>query len=92
MYYVYVLKSLSRNYIYVGMTSNVEDRVNQHQLGSERTTKPYRPFVLVYTEMCSTRIEARKRERYLKSGVGKEWIKCKIKQLRSDGEMVDALP
>jgi putative endonuclease len=75
MYTVYALKSVSRNYIYVGMTNDLSERLNRHNRGYEKSTKPYRPFILIYKEKCSSRIEARKREIYLKSGVGKEFLK-----------------
>ena len=75
MFFVYALKSEVKNYIYVGMTDNVERRFSQHNLGYERTTKPYKPFTLIFTESYSTREDARKREKYLKSGVGKEFSK-----------------
>ena len=75
MYYVYAIKSCSRYYIYVGISDNIDRRFEQHQKGYNKTTKPYRPFVLIYTEKCNSRIEARKREKYLKSGVGKEFLK-----------------
>ena len=75
MYSVYVLKSISKNYLYVGMSNDVSRRVNQHNKGKERTTRAYRPFELVLSEEYSTRVEARKREKYLKSGCGKEFIK-----------------
>ncbi len=41
-------------------------------MGYEKTTKPYKPFILIYSETADNRIEARKREKYWKSGVGKE--------------------
>jgi putative endonuclease len=72
---VYAIKSQTRNYIYVGMTQNLEDRLLRHNNGYERTTKPYRPFDLIYTESFSTRAEGRKREKYLKTGIGKEFLK-----------------
>jgi putative endonuclease len=75
MYYVYVIKSLGRSYRYVGITDNTERRISQHQAGREKTTRPYRPFKVLFTEVYPYRIEARKREKYLKSGIGKEWIK-----------------
>ena len=75
MYFVYAISSKVRNYIYVGLTSNLEERVTRHNKGNEKTTKPYRPFKLVYSEKLDTRIKARKREKYLKSGVGKEFLK-----------------
>jgi putative endonuclease len=75
MYYVYVIKSETRNYLYVGLTDNVERRLNEHQTGKNKTTKPYRPFRLILVEQFETRIKAREREKYLKSGIGKEFLK-----------------
>ena len=74
-YFVYALKSIHRNYIYVGLTNNVEQRFNQHNNGYEKTTRPYSPFSILYTEEFSTRKAAREKEKYLKSGIGKEWLK-----------------
>ena len=76
--FVYVLSSLPRNYVYIGLTDNISRRFFQHQTGKNKTTAPYRPFSLVHTENFQTRIEARVREKYLKSGSGKEWIKKNI--------------
>jgi putative endonuclease len=59
MYYVYVLKSLSRNYIYVGLSGDVDARISQHNRGYEKTTKPYRPFVVVKVEAFETRVTFR---------------------------------
>ncbi|MDA1060898.1 MAG: GIY-YIG nuclease family protein [bacterium] len=78
MFSVYVLKSCYRNYLYVGMTSNLERRFKQHNLGMERTTRAYSPFEIVLTEKFETRGQARLREKYLKSGCGKEYIKSDI--------------
>ena len=86
MYTVYVLRSLKRKYLYVGLTADLARRVQEHQGGSERTTRPYRPFDLFLSEEFSTRREARKREKYLKSGHGKEWLKRRAQV----AELVDA--
>jgi len=75
MYKVYAIKSKLRKYIYVGLTSNLEERIQRHNSGRERTTRAYRPFVLIYSEEQPTREDARKREKYFKSGVGKEFLK-----------------
>ena len=75
MYYVYALSSLRRNYMYVGMTSDVKRRMRAHNVGKEKTTRPYLPFRLLYIESCENRIEARKREKYWKSGTGKEQLR-----------------
>ena len=88
MFYVYAIKSLSRNYIYVGLTNNLERRIVQHNQGENRSTKAYGPFVLIHFEKFETRIEARTKEKYLKSGIGKEFLKT-IAQV---AKLVDALP
>ena len=76
MFTVYAIKSSDRNYIYVGMTSDLEARLNRHNEGYERTTRAYRPFVLIHKEVFATRAEAREREKALKSGAGKEFLKA----------------
>ncbi len=75
MIIVYALKSQIRNYIYVGMTEDIAKRIERHNKGYERTTRPYKPFTLIYQEVFTTRVEARKREKYFKSGVGKEFLR-----------------
>ncbi|MBD8488802.1 GIY-YIG nuclease family protein [Echinicola sp. CAU 1574] len=75
MYTVYAISSEVRNYIYVGLTSNLEDRLHRHNLGYERTTKPYRPFRLIYKEQFETRLEARNHEKYLKGASGKRFLR-----------------
>ena len=75
MYFVYAIKSCDRNYIYVGITNNLSRRIEEHNKGYNKTTKAYRPFSLIYSEELNTREEARTREKYLKSGVGKEFLK-----------------
>lgn len=76
MFYVYAISSLQHNYIYVGLTQNIENRVSRHNNGRERTTRFYKPFQLIYSEAVETRILARKREIYWKSGIGKEKLRA----------------
>ncbi|QDH78397.1 GIY-YIG nuclease family protein [Echinicola soli] len=78
MFTVYAISSKIRNYIYVGMTSNIENRINRHNSGYERTTKPYRPFLMIYTKDFATRAEARQHEKYLKTRNGKRYLRGKI--------------
>jgi putative endonuclease len=75
MYFTYALKSLERSYIYVGLTENLDRRIGEHQSGRNKTTRPYRPFRLILSEQHASRAEARDREKYLKTGGGKEYLK-----------------
>jgi putative endonuclease len=75
MFIVYVLYSPSVNKFYVGYTSNLESRLLSHnQLGTKDWTKRYRPWELIYTESYQTKSSALKREKELKTGVGREFI------------------
>lgn len=75
MYFVYAIKSKTRNYIYVGITGDLEQRIAFHNNGYERTTRPYIPLILIHSESYPSRVEARAKEKYLKSGIGKEFLK-----------------
>lgn len=77
MIIVYAIKSHIKNYIYVGMTNNIERRIWEHNAGMQQSTKAYKPYSLIYTEICEDRTQARIREKYWKSGSWKE----KLKQL-----------
>jgi putative endonuclease len=79
VYTVYAISSIKRNYIYVGLTSDLQKRLTRHNKGYEPTTKPYVPFQLIYSEIAETRVEARVKEKYWKSGIGKE----KLRSLRN---------
>ncbi len=74
-WWVYAIKSLTDGRIYVGMSQDVDQRLIQHNDGKTRSTKGYRPWKLIYREELASRIEARVKEKYLKSGVGKEFLK-----------------
>jgi putative endonuclease len=74
MYYVYVLKSINFGKFYVGFTSNVNKRLEEHNSGKTKSNKAYAPFAIVYTETFETREEARKREKYFKTGGGRRFL------------------
>ena len=80
-YYVYVLKSKIKNHFYIGITNNLERRLKEHNLGNICWTKRYKPWDILYTETMGNKIEARKREKYLKSHSGRKWVKKNIKPL-----------
>ena len=78
MYHVYVLYSESFDRIYIGQTNNISIRLDKHNQGRVRSTKPYIPWVLVHTEEYPTRTAAMKREKELKSHQGRDFIRNKI--------------
>ncbi len=86
MFYVYAIQSQKDNRIYVGMTGNVDRRINEHNAGKNQSTAFYKPWRLIYVEQIATRPDARKREIWLKSGIGKEYLK---KWLRSSTDRID---
>jgi putative endonuclease len=75
---VYAIQSSLDNRIYVGFTLNLDNRLKEHNQGKTRSTKGYRPWKLIHQEFAETREEARRREKYLKSGSGKEFLKFKL--------------
>ena len=75
MWYIYVLKSLKDGKSYVGMSENPERRLCDHNSGMTKSIKSRRPFEIIYEEECGDRATARKREKYMKSGGGRRFIK-----------------
>jgi len=76
LFRVYVLKSLSTGNYYTGYTEDLDARLKKHNSGSVRSTKAYRPFVVVYSEIFDNKASARKRELFLKSGQGRKFLKA----------------
>ncbi|MBI5466041.1 MAG: GIY-YIG nuclease family protein [Candidatus Kerfeldbacteria bacterium] len=75
MFYTYALKSLTDGHLYIGLTQDVEKRLKEHNTGKTRSTRNRLPFRLIYQESFNTRLEARQKEKYLKSGIGREFLK-----------------
>jgi putative endonuclease len=74
-WFVYVLRSERDGRFYIGMSENPQARLSQHNAGMTRSTKPYRPYCLVYQKECKTRVAARALEKKYKSGSGREMLK-----------------
>ncbi len=79
MHYVYVLKSIKDNKLYIGKTDNLEIRFKEHNQGKVRSTKSRIPFKLIFYEAFSNKTDAGRDELFFKSGYGKEVLKEKIK-------------
>jgi putative endonuclease len=79
-YFVYVLLSKKDNKFYTGFTSNLNERIKEHNSGKVTSTKYRTPFELVYYEACLNQEDALHREKYLKSTYGKRYIKNRLKK------------
>jgi putative endonuclease len=78
MFYVYVLWSNKLQKRYVGFTSDLTKRLSEHNSGKSPFTKSGLPWKLIYSEKYSTETEARSREKFLKSGVGRKFLDLKL--------------
>lgn len=67
-YYFYALKSELDGRIYKGISRNVNERLKEHNDGKTKSTKGYRPWLLVYSEKVGDRKAAREKEKYYKTG------------------------
>ena len=74
-YYVYILQSAKNNSFYIGYASDLQKRFQEHNNGKSLATKPFRPYKLIFYEAFLDRIDAKNREKYLKSGYGRRTIK-----------------
>jgi putative endonuclease len=66
-YFIYILISKKDNKMYVGCTTDLEQRLVDHNSGKVSATKNRRPFEIIYSEKYTDKAEAFNRERYLKS-------------------------
>ena len=80
MHFTYVLKSKIRNWIYVGSTHDVFRRFGEHERGEVQSTKPYRPFELVFYEAFFAKEDAIRREDYLKTTKGKSTLRMMLRK------------
>lgn len=78
MFYVYVLLDKNRNF-YTGSCRDLRNRIAQHKNGEVFSTKSKIPVTLIYYESCINNFDAIKREKYLKSGPGKKYLKNRLK-------------
>lgn len=81
--YVYVLKSLKSGKWYVGCTNDLRKRFMEHQNNKSAYTKGRGPFQLIYYEASLNKLDGFAREKYLKSGMGRRYIKNRIKRFLS---------
>jgi len=78
MYYTYDLLSHKDGRWYTGSTGDLKARVEEHSRGRVQSTRSRRPLQLAYYEACLAEADARRRERYLKTGRGKKHLRQKL--------------
>lgn len=78
-YCVYVLFSEKDHLLYTGFSTNVEKRVEKHNAGGNKSTAPRRPLKLIFCEFYLFEEDARKREMYLKTTMGKKALKFMLR-------------
>lgn len=83
MYYTYVLKSKKDSKLYIGYTSNLRERLKLHNDGGVPSTQNRRPLELIYYEACLVKEDAIKREKSLKTGFGRSYLKNRLSDLYS---------
>jgi len=78
-HYVYILYSCKDKKFYTGYTKNLKLRFEEHSKGKVDSTKNRRPLKLIYYEACLNQQDATHREKYLKTHLGKMFLKNRLK-------------
>ena len=79
-YYVYILLSIKDLKFYIGFTTDLKKRLIEHANGLVVSTRIRRPFKLIYYEYFINKEDAKARERFLKSGFGREQLRLALKK------------
>ena len=83
MYYVYVIQSTKNGYFYTDSTGDLRKRFKEHNEGKSPYTRHRGKYILIYYEACTNEYDAKKREKYLKTGMGKRYLKNRLKRFLS---------
>ncbi len=79
MYQIYVLENQNDKSWYIGYTADLNKRVNEHQSGyGSQTTRVKGNWEIMYCEGYKNRADAKGRERFLKSGSGRKFLKKQL--------------
>lgn len=79
-YYVYILQNLLKDFIYIGYSENLKQRIISHNKGENKSTKLYIPLYLIHYEAYRNIVDAKRREKYLKGNKGKTTLKTMLKE------------
>lgn len=81
-FYTYVLLSLKDKEHYIGYTGNLRKRLGEHNSGKNFSTKGRRPLKLIYFEACLNENDAKQREKYFKSTIGRRYLSTRLRNWR----------
>jgi|SRR5581483_440744 len=79
-HYVYVLLSAKDHEFYIGYTTDLQRRLQQHNARKNLSTKARAPFICIYTEASRSEGDAKRREEYLKTTQGGRFLKLRLKE------------
>lgn len=80
MFYTYVLQSQKNGKLYIGYTNDLRKRFKEHNEGKSVYTKGRGPYQIIYYEACINIDDARSRELYLKTGIGRRYLNSRLKR------------
>ncbi|MEK7541823.1 MAG: GIY-YIG nuclease family protein [Patescibacteria group bacterium] len=83
MWYIYLIQSKKNKHWYTGCAIDLRKRFKEHAAGLVPSTKGRDPFDLIYYEACINKNDAFAREKYLKPGMGKRYLKNRLKRFLS---------
>lgn len=81
-FYTYILYSVKLDKYYVGSCEDMDTRIQQHNAGRNKSTKPGLPWTIKYLEEYSTRAEAVSRETEIKNKKSRKYIEWLISSVR----------
>ncbi|OGE86201.1 MAG: hypothetical protein A3J48_01350 [Candidatus Doudnabacteria bacterium RIFCSPHIGHO2_02_FULL_46_11] len=79
-FYTYVLQNTVNKSLYIGYTSNLKRRLEEHETNHRFTNKFHKPFKLIYYEACTKMVDAKRRESYFKTTQGKRFLKIRLNE------------
>lgn len=78
-FYVYILHNSQKNFIYIGYTEDLIERVKYHNSGRVKSTKSYLPLQLIHYEAYNVKSDAKRKEKYLKTNRGRTTLMIMLK-------------
>ena len=79
MHYVYVLYTKDQDKFYIGFTEDLKRRMREHELEKSLSDRILKNLRLVYYEACKSKNDAVEREKQLKTGFGRKYLRARLK-------------